>query len=183
MEDVGRIGQRLKAKHVLFVIDACFSGFALTRDPDLDRVTDHFLASALREPVVQVITAGKKGERVVEEGGHGLFTRRLLDGLRGLADTEGRGFITALQLASWIEPRIVRDSAGRMHPQYGKLDGEGQFVFVLPGAQLSANDRADSRPLEVSEKPLYGSMEIRANVDGAEIRIGGIGASQTRWAF
>lgn len=61
---------------------------------------------------------------------HGLCTRRLLDGLRGLADPEGRGVVTAGQLAAWLESRATRDSNGRMTPQYARLDGEGQFVFV-----------------------------------------------------
>jgi hypothetical protein len=132
MDEVRRIGNRVRAKHVLFVMDACFSGFALTRDVVPQSTTDEYLAAAMREPELQVLTAGRKGERSIEEGGHGLFTRRLLDGLRGLADPEGRGIVTAAQLAAWIEPRVVRDSKGRMTPQYGKLDGEGQFVFV-PG--------------------------------------------------
>ena len=122
MDDLKRIGQRVKAKHVLFVMDACFSGFALTRDIAPQSTTDEYLAAALREPVVQVLTAGRKGERAIEEGGHGLFTKRLLDGLRGLADAEGRGILTAAQLAAWIEPRVVRDSKGKMTPQYGSLD-------------------------------------------------------------
>jgi uncharacterized caspase-like protein len=132
MDEVRRIGNRVRAKHVLFVMDACFSGFALTRDVVPQSTTDEYLAAALREPVVQVLTSGRKGERSIEEGGHGLFTRRFLDGLRGLADPEGRGIITTAQLAAWIEPRVVRDSKGRMTPQYGKLDGEGQFVFSPP---------------------------------------------------
>ena len=98
MDDVKRIGQRVKAKHVFFAVDACFSGFALTRDVVPQRTTDEYLATVLREPVVQVLTAGRKGERAIEEGGHGLFTRRLLDAFRGLADVEGRGILTAAQL-------------------------------------------------------------------------------------
>ena len=132
MDDVRRIGQRLKAKHAFFALDACFSGFALTRDVLPRATTDEYLAASLREPAVQVLTAGRKGERAIEEGGHGLFTRQLLEGLRGLADPEGRGLVTAAQLAAWIEPRVVRDSKGKMTPQYGRLEGEGQFVFILP---------------------------------------------------
>lgn len=146
MDEVRRIGNRVSAKHVLFVMDACFSGFAITRDVVPAATTDEYLASALREPAVQVMTAGRKGERAIEEGEHGLFTRRFLDGLRGLADTEGRGVITAAQLAAWIEPRVVRDSKGKMTPQYGKLDGEGQFVFLMPGAQIAKIQPGRSSP-------------------------------------
>src|SRR5207249_4071802 len=61
MEDMKRIGQRLKAKHYLFVMDACFSGFALTRDVVAEKVPDAYLAVIARESVVQVLTAGRKG--------------------------------------------------------------------------------------------------------------------------
>jgi uncharacterized caspase-like protein len=40
MDDVRRIGQRVRAKHVLFIMDACFSGFATTRDVAPRAVTD-----------------------------------------------------------------------------------------------------------------------------------------------
>jgi caspase domain-containing protein/tetratricopeptide repeat protein len=133
MDEIQRITQRLRAKHYLFLLDACFSGFAVTRSAlsKGGEVPDDYYANARREPVTQVITAGRKGEVVIEKGGHGIFTKRLLDGLRGLADTEGRGLISATQLFAWIEPRVIVDSDKRMTPQYSKLDGEGQFIFAL----------------------------------------------------
>lgn len=135
MDDVRRIGRRIRAKHVLFAIDSCFSGFALTRDITPDAVRNVEIAALLQEPVVQVLTAGRRGQKAVEEGGHGLFTKRLLDGLRGLADQDRRGFVTATQLAAWLAPRVARDSAGRQTPQYSALDGEGDFVFLLPASR------------------------------------------------
>ena len=54
--------------------------------------------------------------------------------LRGLADQERRGFVTVTQLAGWLGPRVARDSGGRQSPQYSALEGEGDFVFVLPEA-------------------------------------------------
>ena len=174
-DDVKRIGRRVNAKHVFFVLDACFSGFALTRDIVPQGTADAYLTAALREPVVQVLTAGRKGERAIEEGGHGLFTRRLLDGLRGLGDTEGRGFITAAQLAAWITPRVVRDSKGRMTPQYGKLDGEGQFVFVMPTAQVVAVQPPPepTRPtVREDVKRELGSLAVSARVEGVEVFLG-----------
>lgn len=132
MDEVRKMGKRVNAKHVFVAIDACFSGFALTRDIAVEAVPDAELAAAMDEPVVQVLTAGRGGQKAVEEEGHGLFTRRLLDGLRGLADQEHRGFVTVTELASWLMPRVARDSEGRQNPQYAALDGEGDFVFVLP---------------------------------------------------
>jgi formylglycine-generating enzyme required for sulfatase activity len=174
MEDMKRIGKRVRAKHVLFVMDACFSGFSLTRDLTPRSTTDAYLASAMKEPVVQVLTAGRKGERAIEEGGHGLFTRRFLDGLRGLADPDGRGIITAGQLGAWLEPRVTRDSDGRMHPQSGRLDGEGQFVFLRPGATLAALPPVPPGPLQGREeiRQEFGSLSVSARVAGVDVWIG-----------
>ncbi|MBI3637126.1 MAG: caspase family protein [Candidatus Rokubacteria bacterium] len=132
MDEVRKMGRRVPAKHILFAIDACFSGFAVSRNIAPESVGEADLAAALQEPVVQVLTAGRKGQRAIEEEGHGLFTRRFLDALRGLADRDHRGFITGSQLGVWVGTRVTRDSGGRQTPQFSALDGEGDFVFVLP---------------------------------------------------
>ena len=132
MDEIKKMGKRVPAKHIFFAIDSCFSGFALTRDATLAATPDAALLSALEEPVVQVLTAGRKGQKAVETEGHGLFTRRLLDGLEGRADRDRRGFVTVTQLAAWLTPRVTRDSEGRQHPQFSALEGEGDFVFLLP---------------------------------------------------
>jgi len=98
-----------------------------------------------RGPVVQVITAGRKGQRAIEDAGHGLFTRYLLEALSGQADQDGRG-VSAAQLAVWIESRVRQVSEGRMTPQYARVDGEGQFMLTFPGAtaRASATDLSGS---------------------------------------
>ena len=136
MDEIKKMGRRVPAKHIFFAIDSCFSGFALTRDATLEATPDAALLSALEEPVVQVLTAGRKGQKAVETEGHGLFTRRLLDGLEGRADRDRRGFVTVTQLAAWLTPRVTRDSEGRQHPQFSALEGEGDFVFVLAAPRM-----------------------------------------------
>jgi len=174
MDEMKRIGQRVRAKHVFFAIDACFSGFALTRDILPQSSTDEYLSAALREPVVQVLVAGRKGERAIEEGGHGLFTRRFLDALRGLADSEGRGIVTVGEIAAWIEPRVVRDSKGKMTPQYGKLDGEGQFVFMYPRKQVASLPAPPDavRPTVREEAQPVGSLSVSSRTPGIEVLLG-----------
>ena len=171
MEDMRRIGKRVRAKHVLFIMDACFSGFSMTRDL-LPRATDDtYLASVLKEPVVQVLTAGRKGERAVEQGGHGLFTRRLIERLRGLNDAESFGVLTAAQLAAWIEQVVARDSGGRMNPQFSKLDGEGQFLFLRGSA--GSISRGSERALSPASGPRrVGSLAFTTALDGVEILLG-----------
>jgi formylglycine-generating enzyme required for sulfatase activity len=71
---------------------------------------------------------------VLEEQGHGVFTHKLLDGLQGHADTNGDGIITGTELAAWMHPRVAQASDNKQDMQFGNLDGEGQFFFLLPQA-------------------------------------------------
>jgi class 3 adenylate cyclase len=130
MGELAQIGRRSPAKHVLFALDACFSGYAARRDPpSAPAVPD--LALLTRERVVQILTAGTSGQRVVEDGGHGLFTKHLLKGIEGWADPDRTG-LTALRLATYVQERVMAESNGLQTPQYGKLDGEGEFLFRPP---------------------------------------------------
>lgn len=150
MEEIARIARRVPAKHILFAVDACYSGFAISRDVPPTKVDTMYLDVVTKEPAVQIITAGRKGEPVLEEEGHGLFTRRLLSGMSGLADTDHNGVITGQELATWLESRVIRDSQSRQHPQYSRLDGEGQFVFVVPRKEevVAAPNAKEKEPNE-----------------------------------
>jgi class 3 adenylate cyclase len=131
MSELSQIGQRLPPKHILFVLDTCFSGYAAKRDSatpggSLD------LSLLTQEPVVQLLTAGTSGEKVIEEGGHGIFTRTFLKGLEGWADPARTG-LTALKLGLYIQERVIAASGKRQTPQCAKLQGEGEFLFLPPG--------------------------------------------------
>ena len=69
---------------------------------------------------VQILTAGSSGEEVYEKSGHGLFTYFFLKGLRGEADLDGDGRITAGELRDFVSDG-VRYRAGRF------LDGPWAF--------------------------------------------------------
>lgn len=143
MEDLRRIGTRIAAKHILFVVDACRSGFAVTRGAlTASSLPPDWFHSATREPVVEVLTAGRKGEKAVEDNGHGIFTTHFLKGLEKFADSNNDKVITTSELLVFVEERVRRDSGGKQNPQYGKLLGEGQFLFLLPGFEPSAGSTA-----------------------------------------
>jgi hypothetical protein len=134
MSALRQIGQRIPARHILVAVDACYGGYSLIRaqvPPVLDR---RYLELLAQSRVIQVLTAGRKNQPVLEEQGHGVFTRKLLDGLRGHADTNGDGIITGIELAGWMHERVAQASDHKQDMQYGSLDGEGQFFFLLPPA-------------------------------------------------
>jgi len=137
MSALKQIGQRIPARHILVAVDACYGGYSLVRaqaPPVLDR---RYLELLAQSRVIQVLTAGRKNQPVLEEQGHGVFTRKLLDGLLGHADSNGDGVLTGTELAAWMHPRVAQASDNKQDMQFGNLDGEGQFFFLLPQAAPS----------------------------------------------
>lgn len=129
METVRDLANRLRAKHVVYAIDACYSGLALTRG--IARRTDlpGYLEMVTSRRAVQIVTAGSEGEEAVEVAGEGVFTTFLLRGLQGEADLDGDGAVTASELGTWIRPQVTSASGGRQTPQFGTIDGTGDAVF------------------------------------------------------
>ncbi|MGH7312312.1 MAG: hypothetical protein ACREJV_04000, partial [Candidatus Rokuibacteriota bacterium] len=94
-----------------------------------------------------------------------VFTRTLLRGLEGHADANGDGLMTTAELAAWMHPRVAQASDYKQDMQWGSLDGEGQFVFVLPRrAPLVAPSPAtpSSAPSPVSPAMKTGEGQIAA---------------------
>jgi hypothetical protein len=130
MHQLQDLSDRLRAKHIFYAMDSCFSGLLLRlRGGPKDG------ASALAQTTVearQVLTAGGEGEQVFEVGGHGLFTQILLAGLEGSADLDHDGRITASELYQFIAPRLLEASRNSQNPIFGRLGrGQGEFIFVL----------------------------------------------------
>lgn len=132
MSQIKLIGQRLPAKHTLVAVDACYGGYSLVRAQAPSVLDKRYLDLISQSRALQVITAGKKDQPVIEDRGHGVFTRKLLEGLAGHADTNQDGLITLSELAAWLHPRVAQASDYKQDMQWGNLDGEGQVVFVLP---------------------------------------------------
>lgn len=147
MEWIRQLSQKLKAKHVFYVFDACYSGLGLSSSKSLSLSKDidssektgdvsvnrSFLEKITQARAVQMVTAGGQGEEVVEESGHGLFTRYFLEALDGAADQFPKdGVVTSNELGMYLRPTVSIASNNRQTPLYGTLEGEGEIVFVLP---------------------------------------------------
>ena len=72
-----------------------------------------------------------------------------------LTDEDRDGLVTAPALASWMHKRVAQASDYKQNMQCGSLDGEGQFVFVLPGVEeppsKELEDPLEPPRIEVSE--------------------------------
>ena len=127
----------IRAKHILFVMDACYSGLALSRS--LHPGSVRFLKDMTLRYSRQVITAGKGDEVVADSGGplpnHSVFTGHLLEGLRGSA-ANAAGILTASGLMAYVYNKVANDRNSNQTPHYGYFDGDGDFILTAP--QLSA---------------------------------------------
>ena len=130
MTEIQNIAESLPAKHVLFVMDACYSGLGLTRGG----ANAAFLRDNAKRLGRQMLTAGGTDQMVSDGGpnGHSVFTWTLLQGLAGKADMNGDGLITATELAAYVAPAVA--SVSQQTPAFGSLPGSegGDFVFELP---------------------------------------------------
>ena len=132
-DDITRNAELIQAKHICFIMDACYSGLALRRviTPGAKR----FLTDMLQRPSRQVITAGKADQTVADGGGdsglNSIFTGCLLEGLNGAAaNTEG--VLTAGSLMSWVCQKVGQHPSSSQTPHYGHIEGDGDFVFLTP---------------------------------------------------
>ena len=134
----------IPAKHVFFLMDACYGGLAVTRK-SIPPGSMRLLNDMLQRPSRQVLTAGKADEVVFDGGGtrpgHSIFTAHVLDALDGAASAT-EGVITANGVMAYVYERVGADPLSNQTPHYGFLEGDGDFIFmpVLPSAKEEATD-------------------------------------------
>jgi hypothetical protein len=137
-DDLTKNAELIPAKHILYVMDACYGGLAITRA--LPPGSMRFLKDMLQRYSRQVLTAGKADEIVSDSGGpipnHSVFTGHFIQGLEGKAANED-GVITANGVMSYVYEKVAKDPHSQQTPHYGYLDGDGDFIFNASTPVLS----------------------------------------------
>jgi len=160
-DELTRTAEMVRSKHILFIMDACYGGLALTRHATPG--TTRFLMDMMRRPSRQVLTAGKANEVVADSGGplpnHSVFTGHLLEGIQGKAATPD-GVITGAGLMAYVYGRVANDKNSNQTPHFGYFDGDGDIILSAPkelsapeSPDLSDNDHLISVPFAVEEAP------------------------------
>ena len=134
MNDLKYLSDFSKAKHMLFLVDACYGGLAAVGTRGLTPAkTPNYLEKITNIKARQIITAGGSDEKVIEkpEWGHSAYTMNLLRALKdGLADTNGDGYITAGELGLYLNEKVTIDTENQQTPQSRRLTShEGEFIF------------------------------------------------------
>jgi peptidoglycan/xylan/chitin deacetylase (PgdA/CDA1 family)/tetratricopeptide (TPR) repeat protein len=156
------IAEAIPAKHLLFVMDSCYSGLALTRGAPMAN-SQNYLQEIARREARQMFTAGGADQQVADGGpnGHSVFTWTLLQALDGRADLNGDGVITASELATYVAPAV--SALSQQTPAFGSLPGSegGDFIFEL---------KHESEFLESDSKQLNDDA-IHLNAEIEKLRI------------
>lgn len=163
MTDIQNIAESMQAKHVMFVMDACYSGLGLTRGGGS---SSSFLRENARRSARQMLTAGGADQQVADSGpnGHSVFTWVLLQALAGKGDLNGDGLITGTELAAYVAPAV--SAVSRQTPAFGSLPGSqgGEFVFQVPDSQEYLN--ADTRQLSPDAIALNNKVDAAQDAKG-----------------
>jgi len=141
MTQIKDISLNIPAKHIFYVMDACYSGL-LSQTRAIDKQTNRdyaYLQEMTKERVRQVLTAGGKDEQVLDGDpkGHSVFTGRLIEALEN-----AEGFITANELQAKVKEKVFSDARAmgqKQTPDFKPLYGVGDYVFV-PSIEQKAED-------------------------------------------
>jgi len=147
MDEIKRLSDRVAAKHVLFLVDACYGGLSAVAARSIPREVDLYLQKVTSADAVQIITAGTRDEQVVESStwGHSAFAKAILDGFSTrLVDKDNNAVVTADELYSYLQGKVFELSTSE-HPKGHRpvmaslrpSDGQFSFVIAIPEYTLS----------------------------------------------
>lgn len=156
---------RLPARHVLVILDACHSGFALGEAVTRGRGVERYTKDLDQRISRRVISSAMAEQLAMDSGpvpGHSLFTGTLVEALDpGKADIEGRGFVTSSALALHVQKEVGSWADSKQTPDFGsfELDGRGELVIPLRGETYERRHANES--LEIA-----GAVEDLARATG-----------------
>jgi uncharacterized caspase-like protein len=137
--EIVQAAREIPARHILLIFDACYAGTTFR---------DDIPPGAREDQILKALVAGTEDEPVLDGGAgdHSIFTRAVLDGLDGFADSGQRpdDVITADELITYVRSEISWRSQLRNHPQTavgGSLQGNrtgDDFQFKPTKPRLKA---------------------------------------------
>jgi len=140
LEDIGK----LAARHVLVILDACYSGIALGRAMRTFRDAVRYEEDLISKVSRKVITSARREQRALDGGpipGHSLFTGTLVDGVKwGRADLDGNGLVTSSELGLFLQQQVGQSAWAEQTPDFGSfdLDDRGELVISLRNDNFDA---------------------------------------------
>jgi tetratricopeptide (TPR) repeat protein len=115
---------KLRARHVIVIADACHSGQIGWVDSKIESskgINDRIENLAKGDRSVLHLLAARGDEQSFEDerwgGGHGVFSYSLLQGLRGHAERDGDQFVRASELIEYVSRAVENETRAQQHPR------------------------------------------------------------------
>jgi len=186
MDELRRISNWSKAKHMLFLVDACYGGLAAMNTRSLTTNTPNYIDKITKDISRQIITAGGKNEQVVEkdEWQHSAFTKNLLSGLEEKrADYNDDGIITGAELGMYVQEKVSLDTDNFQTPQMGRFTThEGEIIFIAKVEQKEDQEKEldyqqilQAMVLQMSQQAQNQNNQIQVNDNQRVIKPGSLG--------
>ncbi|MBN8587514.1 MAG: caspase family protein [Rhodothermia bacterium] len=177
MNELRDFSDQFIPKHVLFLIDACYSGLATTRSGSGGEFTRAYLKNVWSQKSREIITAGSADEEVVESADwqHSALMYVLLEGLeKGKADENKDNIVISKELFQYIMARVpyyAKMKGGKQTPIEGAFSPDnGSFFFELTPRRLEEMLVENPILMDVSSKQAFKSkITLKTNVDNARI--------------
>jgi Caspase domain len=134
----------LPARHVLVVLDACHSGFALGEAVKKSRGAEEFQRQLSEKVSRRAITSAQRDQLASDSGplpDHSLFTGSFVDGLTwGTMDIDANGLITSSEIGLYLQQVVGQATNSKQTPDFGAfgLDDRGELVISLRNQSFSA---------------------------------------------
>lgn len=160
----------IPAKHLILLLDCCFSGGMGARVLQVDAVPRRMESVEARLAQIcgegrLIITASAANEPAWENPrtGHGYFTHFFLEALQGAEGIVDAGQVSVFRLLEFVTRRVTDAARHFGHAQHpalrGTIDGELRWPVFMPGARYHAAfpGRAGARATaEVSSLAAFG---------------------------
>ena len=127
----------LPPRHILVILDACFTGIALSSVMHWrgeEPAPAEPLATLQARPSRRVITSALDNERALDSGpiaGHSLFTGALIEALNG-GIAGGGDTVTGSELAMWVRRRVRSFPNAQQTPDFGAFDHDERGEIAIP---------------------------------------------------
>jgi hypothetical protein len=137
----------VRAERAIVFIDTCHSGgIADAGSRGVENNLINLYAEVLfRERGRAVLTSSDVNELSYEHekwGGHGVFTFALLEGLRGEADVDGNGLVTAGELFGYVRNRVSVATSAKQNPRIHEGSNAELVIAVVPPAPATKRPAA-----------------------------------------
>jgi hypothetical protein len=183
LDDLLRRIAALPPRHILVILDACYSGIALSpvhkwRSAAAADVAP--LATLQARYSRRIITSALDDQLALDSGpvdGHSLFTGCLIEGLRGGAPRVG-GATTGSALGLWLQGRVSSYPGSRQTPDVGAFEGDDRGELVIPMLDQRA---ATSLALPEAIAARASQMLVPAAIPGGAQGVVSVRRKRGRW--